>query len=431
MTPSGRVPGPDGFRVAGVDLRTCPGTVRDRLFVAETGIPDLSAALREAGLDAPLMVLATCDRVEVYALAGRDRDVRGAVTAALAATSGLPAGEVGRMAHGHAGLDAVRHLFRITAALESDVIGESQILGQVRSAHRVASGLDMMDENLERVLDAAYAAARRIRTETGIARGAVSLAASALRIAQRIHGDLAGCRVAVIGAGELSRLLVERFRDAGVLGIVACDRTPARVEAFARETGAHVTDFGQWTELLSEAEIVMTANGDGRQVITRETVRRALRRRRFRPVFVLDLAVPCDVEASAHEIEGLYVYDLDDLERLALEGQAGRHALVSDAETILDEEIVRFLGEFRARDAVPLIRDVRDAFEAERRQLLRDRPGLDAAEATRLLTNRLLHRPSRALREIARGEGLNNRTESLVRTLLVPAARREGENGES
>ena len=431
MTPSARVPGPDGFRVAGVDLRTCPGDVRDRLFVADAGIADLTAALRAAGLDAPLMVLATCDRVEVHVLAGPERDVPAALADALATTSGLPPGDIGRRIHGLAGVDAVRHLFRITAALESEVIGESQILGQVRAAHRAASGLGTVDEDLDRFLDAACAAARRVRSETGIARGAVSLAASALAIARRIHGELAGCRVAVIGAGELVRLLAERFRDAGVRGMVVCDRSSSRAASFARETGAHVTDFGGWTDLLAQAEIVISANGDGRHVITAETVRAALSRRRFRPVFVLDLAIPCDVEPSTDAIEGVYVYDLDDLEGLALEGQAGRRALVSDAEAILEDELVRFVGEFRARDAVPLIRDVREAFETERRQLLRERPGLDAAEATRLLTNRLLHRPSRTLREIARGEGLNSRTEVLVRALLVPPAGGEGENGES
>jgi glutamyl-tRNA reductase len=431
------------FHVIGLNHRTCPDALREAVFVADEELPGFLQSLRQAGFG-ETVVLSTCDRIEVQAFfpetghqESGDRliDFRETVASALTAPTivlpkpVLPAQVLSVLYH-HQGLAAMKHLFRVAASLDSQIVGEPQVLGQVRASHRIAADQGMVATNLDRLLQASYVAAKRVRGETKIAEGPVSLIAVALRVARSIHGDLSRCQLAVLGADELALMLGARFKEAGVASIVIGDRNPRRAMAAARDLMAHTANFDTRGETLAQADIVISATGDRRYAITEEMVRSAVRVRRHKPVFIIDLAVPGDVDPAVERVHEAFLYDLDDLERLALEGKTGRSAAISHAEAIIEQELARFLGDFATRDVGPLIREIRDAVEAERRRILREKPAATAEEATRLLVNRLLHRPSEALRGLAAEEGLDPRTEALIRALLVPKNDGEGESGE-
>jgi glutamyl-tRNA reductase len=418
------------FHVVGLNHRTCPDPIREAVFVADEELPGFLEILRDAGFT-EAMALSTCDRVEVQAFHDGHGDLPGIIAKALTADTELAPEPVRALLYQYSGTPALRHLFKVAASLDSQVVGEPHVLGQVRASHRLAAGAGMVGGTLERLLQAAYIAAKRVRAETAIAEGPVSLAAAALQVARDIHGPLSGCRAAIFGTDEMALLLAHHLRDAGLGDLVVIDRNARRAAAAAHDLAAHVGDHETRGVALADADIAITANGDGHYTMTEDMVRAAIRARRRRPIFIVDLGIPRDVDPAVERIDEAFLYDLDDLERLALEGKSGRSAAITDAEAIIDQEVARFLGELAARDAGPLIRDLRDAIEAERQRVLREAPNADGAEATRLLTNRLLHRPSAALRRLAAEDGLDPRTESVVRALLVPDNGAEGESGES
>lgn len=418
------------FHVVGLNHRTCPDPVREAVFVADEELSDFLRLLRDAGF-AEAVVFSTCDRVEIQAFHDAPADLPGIVAKALTAQTMIAPELVRAALYQHSGIAALKHLFRVASSLDSQVIGEPQVLGQVRASHRLAAGMGMIGGDLEQLLQASYRAAKRVRNETAIAEGPVSLAAAASQIARDIHGSLNGCQAAVFGTDEMAMLLAGHLKEAGLKDLVVVDRNNRRAAVAARDLAANVGDFETRAVTLAGADIAISATGDGHYAITEEMVRLAIGSRRRRPIFIVDLAVPRDVDPGVERIDGAFLYDLEDLERLALEGKSSRGAAITDAEAIIDQEVARFLGDLAARDAGPLIRDLRAAIEAERQRVLREKPDADGVEATRLLTNRLLHRPSEALRRLAAEDGLDPRTEIMVRALLVPENGAEGESGES
>jgi glutamyl-tRNA reductase len=419
----------DDFHVIGLDHRTCPDPIREALFVADEELPGFLEALRRAGF-AEAMVMSTCDRVEVRAFHGAAGDPALKIAEALAAPTALAPARILPALYHHTGTAALTHLFRVSASLESQVVGEPQVLGQVRASHRLAASHGMVADRLDPLLHASYAAAGRVRSETAIAEGPTSLAAAAIRVARSIHGDLTPCRLAVLGIDDIALMLAAQFREAGLADIVIADRVPRRAEAAARDLKAHVADIATRGKTLAGADIVLCATGDGRYAIDEEMVGSALRSRRRKPIFIIDLAVPADVDPALERIDDAFLYDLEDLERLATEGRSSRQSAITEAERIVEGAVADFLGSLAGRDADPLIVDLREAVELMRREVLRDRPSADAEEATRLLAQRLLHRPSEALRELASGAKLDPGTQALVRALLLPPDPGEGESGE-
>lgn len=421
----------DGLHVIGLDHRTCPDPIREAIFVADEELPDFLAALRQAGF-AEAMVMSTCDRIEVRAIHHADMggDPGMKIAEALTAPTPLEPGQITPSLYRLTGIDALSHIFRVSAALESQVIGEPQVLGQVRASHRLATSHAMAGARLDPVLRASYTAAKRVRSETAIAQGPTSLVAAAVRVARGIHGDLSGCRLALLGVDDIALMLAGQFKEAGLDHILIADKTARRAEAAARDLSAHVTEFETRSKALAEADIVLCATGDGRYSIDADMVTSALRARRRKPIFLVDLAVPADVDPAVDRLNDAFLYDLGDLENLAVEGQSGRLAAITDAERIITEEVNAFLGKLAARDASPLIVELREAIERERQAVLRDKPSASAEEATRLLASRLLHRPSEALREMASGDKLDPRVEALARALLLPGEQNKGETGE-
>lgn len=399
---------PDSPRlvVVGASYRSSPAALRDRLFIDLPDQPALLGRLRAAGIGEAL-VLATCDRVEIVA-AGAEPD-RAATVAldVLAERAGVPRGALDGATYRYDGRAAVRHLFAVAASLDSMITGEPQVLGQVKESHRVARAADACGPTLDAVLDAAYHVAKRVRTETAIGERPVSIAAAAERLARNIHGDLANCAGLLVGDGDMGELIAAHLRQAGLGALTVTARIEARAEMLARHMGCNYAPFEQLDRLLAGAEIVFSALATGRHAVTRDQVAAALAARRRKPIFLIDAAVPGDVERSVNDLDGAFVYDLADLEAVAIEGRAGRDAAAAEASRMVEEAVEEFCRDRAGRRAGPAVARLRARFETVRAAALRDAGG-DAEAATRLLINRLLHEPSAALRALAEGGGADS-----------------------
>jgi glutamyl-tRNA reductase len=391
---------PAQYVVVGANHRSSSVTLRDMIFVEDGAAPSVLRALREGGMSQAIL-LSTCDRIEVQGLAEDPAVARAAVTAVLAARAGAEAPLLESQLYCHTGAPALRHIFAVAASLDSAIVGEPQVLGQVKAAHRLARDAGLVGSELEAALQAAYGSAKRIRTETAVAQGPVSIVTTAIELAREVHGELAPLTGLLVGTGDMGQLVAEELKRAGLGRLMVAAANATRAETLARQLEGHYTDFATLAAALTEADVVMACAGTGRYLLTGEMMEQVLRRRRRRPVYLIDLGVPSDVEPAVNRVDDAYLYDLADLERTALAGQTTRATSAEEAWRILDEELAAFLRGRAERAAVPTLVALRRHFEALRDQVLAQAGGAGAAEATRLLVNRLLHDPSEALRALA------------------------------
>jgi glutamyl-tRNA reductase len=387
------------FLVVGVNHRSGTPALREALYVEEERQPELLARLKSAGL-AEAIFLSTCDRSEVQALADDGDRAAAAIETAFAGQAGVPREEVAAQSYRLAGAEALRHVFAVAASLDSQVIGEPQVLGQVKEAHRLAQVAGLMGSQLEEALQAAYAVAKRVRSETGLAEQPVSIAAVVVGLARQLHGDLKRARGLLIGPGEMGELVIEQLRRAGLGGLAVAHASARRAALIAKRYDAHHLTLADLPAGLAAADIVVSAQGAGRPVVTAALMADAIKVRRHRPVLLIDVAVPADVEPAVDRLDDVFRYELDDLERAAMQGRSTRAQSASAAWRLIDEAVAGYLGRRAARAAVPAILALRQRFEAIREEILAERPA-DAATATRLLVNRLLHEPTARLRELA------------------------------
>ena len=385
--------------MVGLNHQTASAALRDRLFAAAPDPEPLLADLKDSGI-AEGMVLATCERLELLAVSDRPQPPVAALLEVLARHSGMTARELVPETFSIEGPEALRHLFAVTAALESSVLGETQILGQVRACHRQAAAAGMVAVTLEQALGAAYAAAKRVRRETPLAEQPASMAASARDVAQSIHGNLGASAALLLGLGEMGELLAAEFQDAGVADLVVMHGTLARAETVARRLQCHCRPWAELPAALAAADIVVADQGAGQWTVTGEQVRQALQARRRRPIFFIDAALPGDIEPAVEDLDDAFVYNLDDLERVALAGKTNREVAAALAWKVLEEELASHLRRSAERGAVPSVTALRQHFEALRQEVLADSK-LDAAAATERLVKRLLHAPSENLRQAA------------------------------
>ena len=401
--------------IFGTNHRSSPVALRDLLHVSEAALPAALAELAALGLG-EVAILSTCDRFEVLAAA------EPAAEPALRRWVAGRAPEVALDGHLYLHRDeaAIRHLFSVASSLDSLVIGEPQVLGQVKASHRVSQAAGMIGRELEAVLQAAYGAAKRVRSETRVAERPVSLAAAAAQIARDVHGELDTASGLLIGIGDMGVLLAEHLKAAGVARLVVAAQSAARAEPVARQLGCNHAAMDQLEELLAASDVVVSAQGAGQYTLTAALMTRVLRRRRQRPIFLIDAAIPGDLAPDIDAVDGAFRYDLDALEAVAMAGRAKREAASKDAWRIVDDEVQAFQRARSERAAVPALAALRRHFELERERVLTAQPGVDAAEATRLLVNRLLHDPSEALRALAAsGDDVEReQAESLIRRLF-------------
>lgn len=387
--------------VVGANHRSSSMAMRDRLMVNEHDMPEVLAALPDGGVDQAMM-LCTCDRVDVVAIAADSARAASHVIDTLSGIAEVTRSELEPQLYVHHGDDAIRHLFAVCSALDSMVVGDPQVFSQVRASHRASRTAGMCRAELETLLEAAYRCAQRVKGETDVPGRPVSLAAAAVEVLARMHGDAASCRVLLSGVGDFGVLIVEAMREAGVRELCVTHPRSARADMMARALSCHMVDYASLMTTFPSFDVVVAALGKQDHSITKAMVRSALKARRNRPVLLYDVAIPGDVEPGVEELSDAFVWTLDELEELARVGQTARVADAIDAYRIVDAEADRFLEGDMERAATPLIGALREHFEEARLAVLAE-CGDDAEQATRLLVNRLLQAPTQALKAMGYG----------------------------
>ncbi|MGB0681508.1 MAG: glutamyl-tRNA reductase [Magnetovibrionaceae bacterium] len=383
--------------------------LRDRLYVDENDAPGFLDRLKAKGIDQAL-VLSTCDRVEVHAAVSSGLAADALIRGELARHGQVAPAEMEDQVYTLEGPDAVAHIFTVAGSLGSQVIGETQVLGQVKAAHRVSLEHAMTGSALENLLQGAYAAAKRVRAETKIGERPVSIAAAATQVARDLHGDLDRSRGLLIGGGDMGVFIARDLLSQGLSDLSVTHPTRRRADHVARALETSVLDFDDLEQALVKADIVVTALGARKRTLTVERLKAALKARRQKPLFVVDVGVPGDVEPGVDDLNSAFLYTLGDLESVAMEGKAFRESEAIGARAILEEEIAGYLRGQAERTAVPSLTWLRDRFEDARVQALKDAGG-DADRATQLLVNRLLHDPAKAMRKSAGDAAINKDTD--------------------
>jgi glutamyl-tRNA reductase len=322
----------------------------------------------------------------------------------------VPANQVQPHLYSHLDHDAARHLFRVSSGLDSLVVGEPQILGQVKDAYNVASTAQSAGPLLNKLFHWAFGVGKRVRSETALAEGAVSVSFAAVSLAKKIFGNLSGRRVLVIGAGEMGKLTAVHLKAQGVASVMITSRTLAHAQELAHDVGGTVLTWDLLPHALLESDIVITVTGSPKPILTKAQVAAAMPASRTRPLFLIDIAVPRDVDPRAGEIEQVFLYNIDDLQAIVRENLEKRGAEIGRAEQIVEEEAEKFAIWHRSREAVPTIVALRQRFEGIRRsELDRLEPKLASLppeararveEITRLIIEKLLLRPTEQLKQM-------------------------------
>ena len=393
------------FHVLALAARELAPKHRDAVYLEGEALTEMQDAIDGAGAS-EWMVLSTCDRLDILVQADSPDQTSRALEKVLLERLSLPQAAASAM-QWKSGPDALRHLFAVAASLDSETVGDPNVLGQLKAAHRLARASGNLGPRLETVLQSAYAAAKRVRSGTAVGELPVSLASVARQVAQDIFGRLDGAALLLVGTGEMGADLARHFVAGGIARISATD--PAMAERF----DAHLVSPERLAEGLIGNDIVICATESRAFAITERAMRASIKRRPRRPIFVIDSALPADVEPEIDRLESVFRYDLGDLERLALENREQRGVSVPEARSILEAEVQAFLNDGDARKAAPAIGALRARFEAERQAVLQTVKGDGAKEATHLLMNRLLHGPVNELRRRARDGGLDEVEELL------------------
>ena len=392
----------------GLNHLTAPLELREKLAFALESVPTALCDLaRQAGVT-EAMILSTCNRTELYVEV--EPGAEGVPQRWLLAHHHLNERRLDEFIYHHTESAAVRHLFRVATGLDSMVLGEPQILGQVKDAYQAAHGAGTLHAPMERLLQQTFAVAKRVRTDTRIGANPVSVAFTAVRLAERLFADLSGACVMLIGAGETIELAARHLAESHVRRLIVANRTLENAQVLATRFSGYAIALADLPQHLAEADIVISSTASSAPVLERSMIEDAIRTRRRRPMFLVDLAVPRDIEAEVAAIEDVYLYTIDDLRQVIDANLRSRQAAAREAETVIDMQVEHYLAWRRALFADSPLADLRHNAEAQRdavlaraRTLLAN--GRDPQAAleylAHTLTNKLLHAPSANLRAAA------------------------------
>ena len=434
--------------LVGISHKTAPVELRERIDFHARG---LDVALRELAprlAAGEAVVLSTCNRAELYVACDQIERARAELVKFIGDFHGVERPALVPHVYELLDLDAVRHLFRVAAGLDSLVVGEPQILGQVKAAYTVAADVHVVGPVLNRLFHSSFGVGKRIRTETALGSGAVSVSFAAVSLARKIFGDLKGRSVAVVGAGEMGKLTAMHMKSQGVHHVTIVSRTMGHAARTAEAIGGALA--APWDDLdaaLGAADIVISATGAAAPILTKGRIEAIMRGRRNRPLFIIDIALPRDVEPAAGEIEQVFLYNIDDLQAVVAENVARRSSEIVRAEAIVAEEVDKFSGWMRSRGAIPTVVALRQRFESIRRAELERldfklsalppeaRSRVD--EVTRLIVEKLLLTPTEQLKSLGDPDTVGTYSEALTRLFgLTPPqdedgtpAERSGERG--
>lgn len=323
----------------GINHRSAGVSLREQFAVEEGSLPALIAELRREAALAEAVVISTCNRVEIYGLSPDAESAVRSCADLLQRSAGVEA-EFYRCERA----EGARHLFRVVCGLDSMVVGETEILGQVKDAYATALENGATGAALNRLFQQAFRVAKQVRTETGIARGAVSVGSVAVELAGKIFGDLAGCRVLLLGAGKAGARVARSLQSRGVSRLVLSNRTFERAAELARELGGMALHFDQWQSALPDVDIVISSTAARGRLLSAAQLAPVLASRRDRPLFLVDLAVPRDFDPALNDLEGVFLHDMDSLQAMAQRGMDARGREVERCEELIEEHVREFLA---------------------------------------------------------------------------------------
>ncbi len=412
--------------VVGLSHHTAPLDVRERLVFTPQQAERAMIELKSTGAAAEAVILSTCNRTELYFVEPVAEDAsaaergtaasasRDAAEVLLAERAGVAPEKLREYLYHHRARAAAAHLFRVVTSLDSMVLGEAQIQGQVKAAYELAASLQsspMTGPILSRLFQTALSVGGRVRNETALGMGAASVPAAAVELAKKIFGSLKGRRALVLGAGEMSELALTALTGEGVEGVVVVNRSPQRAQELADKVGGRAVPYDALGDMLAEADIVATATSAPHAVITRPLMAKALSGGPRNPLLILDIALPRDVEPAVGELDNVFLYDIDDLTQIVDENLERRKSELPEAERMVSATVDEFWAWYTSLEVVPLIRALRGRAESLRRVELEktfrrmqhlspeDREAVEVL--TKQLLNKVLHQPTVRLREAA------------------------------
>jgi len=388
--------------------RSAPVEVRERVAFPPCAGRDFLRRLGEEGAVAEAVLLSTCNRTEIYAVV-EDEDARSRILDLLAGDRGVERESLDRDTYWLTDAQAVRHLYRVASSLDSMVVGEAQILGQVREAYRAATEEQCTGPVLNRLFHTSLRVGKKVRSETGIGDSSLSVPHVAVKLAEEVFGSLRGRRALVLGAGEMSELVIKHLKGRGVGEIRLANRSPERARRLAERVGGRALAFGALSDEMTEVDVVVSSTGAGEWVVRSETVAAALASRE-EPLFFIDIAVPRDVDPVVQTLERAFVYDIDDLQAVVERNADDRGAAAEKGEAMISPPVLDFMSWLSSLHVVPLIRELRDGAEQIRRHELSralrkmDLSPEEEAAVERMshsLMNKLLHGPISELKALA------------------------------
>ena len=393
--------------LVGLSHKTAPVEIRERLAFSNDALRSALTSLVDRRRVNEALILSTCNRVEVVAESPDDRLIRDFICE----FHQISHDSVSTHLYSYRNVEAIRHVFRVTASLDSMVIGEPQILGQVKEAFRIAMDAGTVGMHLSALMNRAFAVAKKVRSETGISQSAVSVSYAAVELARKIFGDLSGKTVMIIGASKMGELAAKHLRRAGASSVLVTNRTFERAVELAKVFEGAAVPFEHFTDHMTGADIVITSTGAPHFIIGRSLAEQVIHRRKNKPIFFIDIAVPRDIDPAVNQIDNAFLYDIDDLQQVIDANLKERFKEAMRAEQIVDDEVEAFCLKMQTRDVVPTIVQLRESLEKVRRdEIERNRrhlkdlsPEQQAAvdQITKSIVNKILHPPIEQLKQMA------------------------------
>jgi len=423
--------------VIGVNHQTAPVEVREQFAIPEARLPEAVKTLAaQPGIE-EAMIVSTCNRVEVVA---RTKDASVDLHECLQTLYGFDLYPYQKYLYEYRERDAVRHIFRVASSLDSMVVGEPQILGQVKEAYATARAVGAVTSQLDALYARAFAVAKRVRTETAIATSAVSIASVAVELAKKIFGHLEGKSIYLVGAGKMSELAARHLLAHGASKIYVGNRTYERAAALAAKFNGEPIVFDQLYDTVDRADIVISSTGAPHTIFRKEHGEKFLSRRKNRPMFFIDIAVPRDVDPQMNKLDGIFVYDIDDLQQVVASHISDRRAEADRAEAIVQLEVDKFQSRMQTLDVVPTIVSLQEHLETVRQaeiDRVRGRLGrltpeqeLAVEALSRGIINKIMHTPITTLKSAARESSESTTVIDLVRKLFNLRDSRRGDSEE-
>ncbi len=396
--------------LTGLSHKTAPVHLREKMALSEAALPDALHELQNLGAS-EAMILSTCNRVEIALTSPDDREPLAIAARFLETWQGSATAFEGHLYRLEARA-AIQHLFRVAASLDSMVVGEPQVLGQLKTAYSVAKSEGAVGGLLEQVLTRAFSVAKRVRTETGVGQMAVSVSYAAVELARKIFGSLKGHSVLIIGSGKMGELAAKHLHRSGAKRIFVTNRTWERAEEMAALFHGQAVEYTQFGSMLHEVDIVIASSGAPHYILTREDMQRTIAARKNKPMFLIDIAVPRNIDPAVNDVEGVFLYDVDDLEGVVNANIKERSKQAEQAEAIVAGEVERMMSRLKLEEVTPTIVSLQEQFEsirsAEVARALRKMPDLTAEQRRQIamqmeamsksIVNKIAHLPISALR---------------------------------